>query len=499
MQVFLILGALIGLNVLFVLMEYALVRVRPARIEILARRGDPRAVRVQEMLSRLDDYLAAIQVGITLVALALGAFAEPPITVALQSWTERLLGDLPDRLVRAASLAAALGLLAFIQIVAGELLPRAIAIRRAEALALWGALPLKAFALIFRLPVVVMSASSAALLRLLRLKSASEGEGAISEEEIRLLLSESQEKGALPFERVILHENLFDLEQAKARDAMTPRDRIAFLSLSRSPEQNLETIKARRFSRYPLCQDGLDSATGFVHVKDLFLKGGALDLESVRRDLQAVPETEPVERMLKSFPDKGIHMALVKDETGAVAGLVTLEDLFEELVGEVQDEFDLPQAWSLSELLLPQAVAVQLEAPGAAEAITLLVDRVCSAAGIPRDPALAAVLERERRFSSAVGRGVAVPHARLPDLKRSYLALGRFAKPVAFASMPDRAPIRLVFLVLTPVSTPVAQLRILSRIAALASNEAVRRRLLRAKTGESLLEAVRIADTLLAT
>lgn len=316
MPAFLILILLIGLNVLFVLMEYALVRVRPARIELLARQGDARALRVQEMLARLDDYLAAIQVGITLIALALGAFAEPPITALLQSWTERLVGDLPDGPLRGLSLVIALGLLAYAQIVIGELLPRAIAIQHAERLALWGALPLKLFALGCRIPVRVMSASSSALLRLLRLKPASESESMVSEDEIRLLLSESQEKGALPFARVILHENLFDLGRATARDALTPWDRIAFLSLTKPWAENLDIIKSRRFSRYPLCREGLDSVIGLIHVKDLFLQSSPPDLEKARRDITSVSEAEPIERMLKGFPDKGIHMALVRDEKG---------------------------------------------------------------------------------------------------------------------------------------------------------------------------------------
>lgn len=499
MPVLLILVGLIGLNVLFVLMEYALVRVRPARIELLARQGNSRAIRVQEMLVHLDDYLAAIQVGITLVALALGAFAEPPITALLQSSTERLLGDLPDGPLRVISLVSAFGALAYAQIVIGELLPRAIALHKAEALALWGAGPLKLFAVLCRLPVRAMSASAAALLRVIRLKPSTEAEANISEEEIRLLLSESQERGTLPFERLILHENIFDLSQAKACDAMTPRDRIAFLSLGKPWSENLGVIKNRRLTRYPLCRDGLESVIGFVHVKDLFLQASAPDLEKARRDITVVLETEPVERMLRIFPDKGTHLALVKDGNGTVSGLVTMEDLIEELVGEVQDEFDMPQAWSLSEVVVPSAVALQLEAAGVEDAIRQLSDRLAPAAGITSEAALTALLDRERRFSSAVGRGVAVPHARLPDLKRSFVALGRFAKPVPFAALPDRVPVRLVFLILTPANVPVAQLRILSRIAALASNETVRRRLMRAKTGEALLEAIKTADTLLAS
>ncbi|MBI4248812.1 MAG: DUF21 domain-containing protein [Elusimicrobia bacterium] len=497
-----ILVILIGLNILFVLMEYALVRTRPARIEILARKGDARALRVQEMLSHIDRYLAAIQVGITLVALALGAFAEPPITEILQGWTERTLGDLPDFPLRVVSLAVGLGLLAYLQIVLGELLPRTIAIHKAESLALWGSFPLKIWALLCRAPVAVMATSSASLVRLLGLKPASEAEAAASEDEIRILLSESQEKGVLPFERLILHENLFDLSAAKARDAMTARDKIAFLSVAKPWPENLETIRTRRFSRYPLCREDLGSVIGLVHVKDIVLQAGGStpDIERIRRDIASVPETETVERMLKTFPDKGIHMALVKEEKRGVSGLVTLEDLFEEIVGEVQDEFDLPQAWSLADVVIPSAVAVQLEAKGADEAIRVLTGRLCAAEpSIQKDAALRAVLDRERLFSSGVGRGVAVPHARLADSKRAFVAFGRFAKPVPFAAAPDAVPIRLVFLVLTPAGSPVAQIRILARIAALASNETIRRRMLHAKSAEALLELLRTADTLLAS
>ncbi|MBI4376488.1 MAG: DUF21 domain-containing protein [Elusimicrobia bacterium] len=495
-----ILVVLLGLNILFVLMEYALVRTRPARIEMLARKGDARALRVQGMLAHMDRYLAAIQVGITMVALALGAFAEPPITEVLQRWTESILGDLPDLPLRGVSLAIALVLLTYLQIVLGEMLPRALALRKAESIALWGSFPLQVFSTICRLPVAAISSSSAALLRLLRLKPVSELEAAASEDEIRVIISESQEKGVLPFERLILHENLFDLSKAVARDAMTPHDKVAYLSLAKPWPENLETIRARRFSRYPVCRDDLGNVVGLLHVKDLVLKDGAADLEKIRRDIVSVPETEPVERMLKTFPDKGIHMALVKNEKGEVSGLVTLEDLFEEIVGEVQDEFDLPQAWSLAEVTVPAAVAVGLEAGSAEEAIRMLVERLCAAEpSIPREAALRAVLDRERLFSSAVGRGVAVPHGRLPDIKRPFVALGRFAKPVPFATVPDRAPIRLIFVALTPTSAPVAQLRILARIASLASNESIRRRMLRAKAADSLLEVIRTADTLLAS
>jgi mannitol/fructose-specific phosphotransferase system IIA component (Ntr-type) len=237
-------------------------------------------------------------------------------------------------------------------------------------------------------------------------------------------------------------------------------------------------------------------------VKDFVLQSDAVppDLERIRRDIASVPEDEPVERMLKAFPDKGIHMALVKDEKGGVSGLVTLEDLFEEIVGEVQDEFDVSQARSLAEALVSPSIAVGLEAGSADEAIRILVERLCAAElSIRRDEAMRVVIGRERLLSSAVGRGLAVPHGRLTGINRPFVTLGRFAKPVPFAMAPDAVPIRLVFLVLTPTGSPVAQLRILARIAALASNESIRRRMLRAKGADALIELIKTADTLLAS
>jgi PTS system nitrogen regulatory IIA component len=228
------------------------------------------------------------------------------------------------------------------------------------------------------------------------------------------------------------------------------------------------------------------------------LAGPEPDLRRARRDLVEVSEGEALEKLLKSFPDKGIHMAIVRDRLGAVSGLLTLEDIIEELIGEVHDEFDLKHAWSLMDVVVPQAVAVQLQAPDRKAAISQLLSRLSAAAPeLKAAEALEKVWERELKFSSAVGRGVAVPHARLLELPRPMVAVGRFAKPVPFSS-PDNVPVRLVFLILTPSQSPVIQLKVLGRIASLLTNENLRRRLLRAKTAETMLDTLRTADTLLA-
>ncbi len=487
---------LILVNAAFVLMEYSLVRVRSSRIEVLARKGNPRALAVQEIQGRFDDYLAAIQLGLTLCALAIGWLGEPAAAGLIAGLIAGLGFSIPAHALFVASFATGLCALAFVQSLFGELLPRAVGIQKAEAFALLGARPLQLFALFFRTPVMFMSRCSQGILRLVGLKPASESESVVSEEEMRILIGETQERGSIPLERLLLLENLFDLGAAKVSEAMVPRDKIVFLSLDQPAEKSLELIRARRFSRYPLCETDLDSAVGLVHVKDLLLKGD--DLQRARRDIAEVLETDPLEKLLKTFPDKGIHMALVRNGLGKIVGLLTLEDIIEELIGEVHDEFDLPQAWSLSELVATQGVAVGLSAAGRREAIGEVLNRLCAA-----DPKLKpadvlnVVWDRELKFSSAVGHGVAVPHGRLQGLERPLVGVGRFAKPVPFPA-PDATPVRLVFVILTPASAPVVQLKVLGRIASLITNETLRRKLLRAKTAESLLEILKTADTLLA-
>lgn len=491
---------LLGLNALFVLVEFALVRVRASRIEMLARRGNPRAVLVQEVLGRLDFYLAVLQMGITIVSLALGWIGEPALAQLVAGGFEILGVRASPEVLHGLSFALALALLSFAHIVFGELVPRSIGIQLAEFVSLWGALPLKMLALSLKLPVAFMSWVSVGILRLMGFKPAAESESVVSEEEMRILLSETQEQGSLPLERLLLLENLFDLGSTKVGDVMVPLDKAVCLSLGKSWAENMELARGRRFSRYPLCADGPESIVGFVHIKDLLLAApsdGAADLKTLRRDLSEVLDTDPLEKHLKVFPDRGIHMALVRNAAGQAVGIVTLEDIVEEIIGEVHDEFDLPQAWSLSGIVVPGAVTVQMLASDRQTAIFQLLSRLKAAVPeLDEAETFKAVWDRELKFSSAVGRGIAVPHARLPGLAKPLIALGRFAKPVPFPA-PDNIPVRLVFLILTPAAVPILQLKILSRIASLATNDNLRRKLMRSKTAESLLTTLQTADTMM--
>ena len=494
--------ALIGANALFVLMEFALVRVRASRIEVLARKGSRRALAVQGALTRLDDYLAACQVGITLLSLTLGYVGEPAIAAAVTGAIGGVTAALPPVAFHALVFALSLAILSWFHIVLGELVPRTLGIQFAEVVALWGILPLMGFKAFLRWPVRFLSASSKGILRLFGVKPAAEADHSVTVDEMRVLLGETQERGAMPLERLLLLENLFDFGSAKVSDAMRPRERIAFLALSRPWTENLAVIRDKRYSRYPLCAaEDLDTAIGFVHIKDLVLEelGPEPDLKKVRRDLYEVPDTELLERLLKTMPDKGVHLAIARDGLNRIMGLLTLEDILEELVGEVRDEFEKVKGWVTGEFFSRAAVDANLPTTERRATIRHLMDKMKAAnPELDADTAFAAVWERELKFASAVGHGVLVPHARLPGLKAPLIAVGRFPKPPPLPT-PDGSPLRLVFLILTPLDTPTMQLKVLQRIASLITNETLRRKLLRAKTDDSLLMILRTADTLLAT
>ncbi len=494
--------ALVAVNALFVLMEFALVRVRPARMEVLARKGNPRATAVQEVLAGFDEYLAAMQVCIALISITLGALGEPGLVHAIQTRLPSWTASMSYRTLHAFSFAVAVSVLAAVQIVFAELVPRAVGAHYADYIALYGARPLKALAVFLRWPIRAATACSRAVLGLFGLRPAAEAEHAVSVEEMRVVLGETQERGAMPLERLLLLENLFDFGSAKVSDALRPRERIAFLSLSRPWSENLAVIRDKRYSRYPLCEtEELDSAIGVVHIKDLILSdlGPEPDLKKVRRDLYEVVDVDPLEKLLKTMPDKGVHLAIVRDGLNRVMGLITLEDIVEELIGEVRDEFEHAKGWVPGEMFVRAAVEANLPTTERKATIRHLMDKMKAVnPEIDADAAFAAVWERELKFASAVGHGVLVPHARLPGLKAPLVAVGRFAKAPPLPT-PDGAPLRLVFLILTPLETPTIQLKVLQRIASLIMNETLRRKILRAKTDETLLNLLRTADTLLAS
>ncbi len=330
---------LVAVNGFFVAAEFALVKVRPTQLDPLALAGSRRAKLARHQLAHLDAYLSASQLGITLASLALGWVGEPAF-----SWiVAPLLRGIPgvtDSLVHSISLTVAFLCITVLHIVIGEQAPKSFAIRRPQPTALWVAIPLYVFYWISFPAIWLLNQAASGLLKMIGLKSAGEEELSHSEEELRLLLSSSEMGSQSKLKREIL-DNVFELSLRNARQVMVPRADVTRLSTSRPIEENLEIARQSGHTRFPLCERDLDSVLGIIHIKDLFRNTEQIsDIASLARPVAFVPETTPLDRLLGRMQVEKQHMVAVVDEYGGVSGIVTLENVIEEIVGEIQDEFD---------------------------------------------------------------------------------------------------------------------------------------------------------------
>ena len=334
---------LVFLNGFFVASEFALVKIRDTQLTRLIQQGSKRAAAADFILQRLDAFLSAAQLGITLASLGLGWIGEPVFSALLQPVFGWLAIESPE-VKKFVSVAVGFTAITFLHISAGEQAPKLMAIQKPLPTTLWIAYPMIWFYRISYPFVAVLNGFSLWLLRLVGLQSTSEMEGH-TEEELRLLVSVSQKRfgaGSLGRDVVL---NALDLRRRVVREVMRPRKEISALDTEASISECLEIADKTRYSRFPLCQGGdLDQTVGVVHIKDLYamrLKartGG--DLIQVARKLVYVPENAHLEKLLKLFLDRKLHFAIVVDEYGGTMGMVTLENILEELVGQIQDEFD---------------------------------------------------------------------------------------------------------------------------------------------------------------
>ncbi len=335
---------LVLMNGFFVAAEFALVRVRNTQLEGLIKKGNGRAMLARWLIDHLDATIGATQLGITLASLGLGILVEPVFEILLApvfSWLK--VQSLEVR--HTASIAVGFFTNTFLLVVVGELTPKALAIRKTLPTALWIARPLIWFYRASYPFIWVLNVSAQWLLKQLGIEPGSETDVAHSEEELRLLFSTSQKRvGSTSLGHDIVL-NALDLRRLRVRDVMRPRQEIVCLSTEASLTECLEVAEKTRFSRFPLCEDeNLDRMLGVVHLKDLFamrfkMTRGA-DLIPVARKLIYVPETARLEKLLQLFLERKLHFAIVVDEFGGTVGLVTLENVLEELVGQIQDEFD---------------------------------------------------------------------------------------------------------------------------------------------------------------
>jgi CBS domain containing-hemolysin-like protein len=337
-----VIALLVALNGFFVAAEFALVKIRSSQLETLAAEGNKGALAGQQVIGNLDAYLSACQLGITLASLALGWVGEPFLAQMLQPAFAAVNITSPT-VISAVSFALAFSVITFLHIVLGEQAPKILAIRKPLPTTLWVSAPLRFFYVIFRPAIVFLNASSNWVLKnIMRLEPASEHELAHSEEELRLILDESEKSDEVSTLGRDILVNALDMRRRVVRDIMTPRGEVVSLDLEESFEDNVKKALASRHTRFPLCRGHLDNTIGLVHIKELvpMMRDPAPDLMRIRRDVLPVPEMMSLEKLLNLFLTKHAHLAVVVDEYGGTVGMVTLENVLEEIVGDIQDEFD---------------------------------------------------------------------------------------------------------------------------------------------------------------
>jgi CBS domain containing-hemolysin-like protein len=337
---------LVVLNAFFVASEFAIVKVRSSQLDALEDEGNVRAVFAKHVRSHLDAYLSATQLGITLASLALGWIGEQFLARMIEP-AFALVNIHSHAVVSTVSITIAFIGITFLHIVFGELAPKYLAIGSPLSTTLALSRPLGAFYILFKPAIWGLNKSSNFFLqKLLRIKPVAGAELAHSEEELRLILDESEKSDEVSELGRDLLVNALDLRQRVVRDIMTPRGEVVFLDLEESFEVNVKRAIESRHTRFPLCRGHLDNAVGLIHIKELMpmLRDPQPDLLRIKREMTPVPEMMSLEKLLNLFLTRHAHLAIVVDEYGGTVGMVTLENVLEEIVGDIQDEFDSEKA-----------------------------------------------------------------------------------------------------------------------------------------------------------
>ncbi|MFL5949673.1 MAG: hemolysin family protein [Gaiellaceae bacterium] len=329
-------AALILLNGYFVAAEYALVTARRTRIQELAQKGNRRARAVLRIVADPPRFIAAMQLGVTGASLAIGALGEQVLA--------RVFDPLFASVI---AFALAFLIITFLHVVVGELVPKGIALGYSDRVALAVSTPVRGFFVAFKPLIWVLQRSSEVVLRALGLTPPGGEMEVYSEAELKMLLSRSTEEGELERQEQEMLYKVFDFADKEVSTVMVPRPEVVALSIEMPPEEALAAVIDSPYTRYPVYRESLDEILGILHVRDLFaalMDRGIeqVDLDDLLRTPYFVPETKDLGSLLAEFRAQNLHMAIVLDEYGAMEGIVTLEDLLEEIVGEIADEFDLP-------------------------------------------------------------------------------------------------------------------------------------------------------------
>lgn len=332
---------LIAMNGFFVAAEFACVKIRPSRLETLIQEGSRQAKYAKKLTDHLDASLSVTQLGITLASLGLGWVGEPAVATLILPITHAI--GLDDVIGHTIALALAFSIITGLHIVLGELTPKTMAIQNVEKIMLSVALPMLVFHRVMYPFVWLLNHVANWVAHRMGFHTASEGDDAHTEEEIRLLMEESHRHGLIDDTEVDFVDNVFDFTDLNVREIMTPRTDMVCLYLEDTMDENLHIILEEQLTRYPICHEDKDHIVGFLHVKDLMrvmAEGRKPNLRRLARKALIVPESMDVSVLLKTMQKQRSQMAIVVDEYGGTAGMVTIEDIVEEIVGDIQDEFD---------------------------------------------------------------------------------------------------------------------------------------------------------------
>jgi CBS domain containing-hemolysin-like protein len=336
---------LILLNAFFVAAEFAMVKVRSSQIDLKVNQGSSRAKIAQQILTRMDRYLSATQLGITVASLILGRVGEPYVAELLKILLPKLHITLSEHALHNVAFATGIAVITVLHMVLGEQVPKTLSIRYSLETSLLVALPLRAFYYLFAPFIWIINILTRLTLRLFGIKITADHEDIHSEEELRLLLTESEEGGAIKQSEHELIQNVFEFDDRAVKSIYVPRNKISAIDIELSTDEILDKMIEEGYSRMPVYKDSLDNVIGIIYAKDLLklLKIGKMthaDIDSMIRPAHFIPQSKRINDLLREFQTLHIQMAIVTNEHGGIAGLVTMEDVIEELVGEIQDEYD---------------------------------------------------------------------------------------------------------------------------------------------------------------
>lgn len=335
---------LVLLNGFFVLSEFAIVKIRRSRLEELSKREVGGAKLALKITGKLDSYLSATQLGITLSSLGLGWIGEPAIARLLKAPLEYFIGN-NSVVLHSVSFVVAFSFITLLHVVIGEIVPKSIAIAKAEKAVLLIVRPLHIFWIIFYPVIKIFDCIAAIVLHSIKIKLASEGEeSAHSEEELKIIVGESLKGGYLDTIENEIIQNAVSFSDTIAKEIMTPRKDMICLYHDNTYEENMQIVTTTKHTRYPYCKEGKDNIIGMVHLRDLLetmlSENPSKELESLVREMIIVPESASISNILNQMNRRQIHTALVVDEYGGTAGLLTMEDILEEVMGDISDEHD---------------------------------------------------------------------------------------------------------------------------------------------------------------